>query len=175
MPDKQQLLATLRAEYNRWQPLLDGLNGEQAASALPDGLSVKDVTGHLHAWQQISVARLEAGAAGGEPVLPAWLGGLQPDVEENLERINATIHATYRDQPWPQVYETWRSGFLRLLDLAAAIPERDLFDAQRYAWLEGYSLADVLRGAYEHHHDEHYTPLITALRRQGWVEDSEGT
>ena len=167
MMSKEQLLADVRAEYERWQALLAGLNRAQAASPLPDGLSVKDVIGHLHAWQQISVARLEAVLEDREPVYPAWLGGLEPDREENLESINATIHAMYGGEPWPVVHELWLAGFALLLDLAAAVPQRDLFDAQRYAWLGGYAPADVLQGTYEHHHDEHYTPLAAALHERG--------
>jgi hypothetical protein len=145
MPDKELLLTTLRAEYGRWQALLAGFDEAQLTSrTLPAGLSIKDAIGHLHAWQQISIARMEAAAAGREPALPAWLGGLEPDEEENLEQINAAIHAAWRDQPWPLVYGAWSTGFQRLLDLGEAAPEGDLFDSQRYAWLGGRSLADVL-------------------------------
>jgi hypothetical protein len=174
MPDKEQLLAMLRAEYERWQTLLGSLDETQITSrTLPADLSIKDVVGHLHAWQQISLARLDAAIAGREPVLPSWLGGLEPDAEENLEQINAAIHAAWRDQPWPLVYGAWRTGFLRLLDLGAAIPESDLFDTRRYAWLDGYALADVLHGSYDHHHEEHYKPLAAWLRENG--ESNEGT
>jgi hypothetical protein len=107
-------------------------------------------------------------------VFPVWLGGLEPDAEENLEQINAAIHTAYRDQPWPLVYGAWRTGFLRLLDLGAATPEDDLFDSRRYAWLDGYSLADVLQGSYEHHHEEHYEPLVTWLRQHGGESEGAG-
>ena len=164
MPDKQQLLTTVRAEYDRWQTALNSLDEAQLTRrTLPADLSIKDVIAHLHAWQQISIARLEAAIAGREPVLPDWLEGRKPDSEENLEAINAAIRAVYFDQPWPLVYGAWRTGFLHFLDLAAAIPPSDLFDTRRYAWLNGYSLADVLQGSYEHHHDEHgehYATLI---------------
>lgn len=167
MPDKEQLLDLLRAEYNRWQNLLAGFDVTQLTSrTLPAGLSIKDVVGHLHAWQQISIARLEAAAANRDPLMPAWLNGLEPDAEENLEQINAAIHAAFLDQPWSQVYGAWRTGYLRLLDLAAALPPDDLFDARRFAWLHGYSPADVLHGSYEHHHDDHYEPLPAFLRQQ---------
>jgi hypothetical protein len=159
LPDKQQLLGTLRAEYDRWQALLAGLEEIQlAARTLPADLSVKDVVGHLHAWQQVSIARLAAVLENREPVYPAWLEGREPDAEENLEWINARIHATYRDDPWHTVHAAWQAGFLRLLELASAIPERDLFDARRYGWLAGSAPADVLLGTHEHH-VEHYEPL----------------
>lgn len=170
MPDKQHLLAMLRTEYERWQTLLAGLNEEQLGNrVLPAGLSIKDQIGHLHAWQQISIARLEAVVEEREPIMPAWLGDLAPDAHENLERINAWIHVHYRDEPWADVYAAWQSGFQRFLLLAAAIPEADLFDTGRYRWLGGYAPADVLQGSDEHH-DEHYVPLPGLLRQFGWIE-----
>lgn len=170
MPDKQHLLATLRAEYERWLALLAGLDEVQLATrALPAGLSIKDQIGHLHAWQQISIARLEAVVGDRAPTMPAWLGDLAPDAHENLERINAWIHVHYRDQAWADIYAAWQWGFQRFITLAAAIPEADLFDANRYTWLGGYAPADVLQGSYAHH-DEHYEPLPDLLSQLGWIE-----
>ena len=72
MPDKQHLLATLRTESERWQALLASLDEEQITTrTLPAGLSIKDQIGHLHAWQQISIARLEAvSTTGSQPCPP---------------------------------------------------------------------------------------------------------
>lgn len=171
MRDKEQLLAELRAEYERWQALLVRLDETQLTSrTLPADLSIKDVLGHLHAWQQISIARLKAVIEDRPPIYPAWLDGREPDAEENLEWINATIHALHRDASWSAVHEAWREGYQRLLELAAAIAESDLFDKQRYDWLGGYAPADVLQGTYEHHHDDHYAPLIALLRERGWMQ-----
>ena len=171
MDGKQELLAALRAEYDRWQVLFDGLDETQLTSrTLPAGLSIKDVVGHLHAWQQISIVRLRGVIEDRPPIYPIWLDGLEPDAEENLEQINAAIHALHRDASWTSVHEAWQEGYQRVLELAAAIAESDLFDKQRYDWLDGYAPADVLQGTYEHHHDEHYTPLLASLRELGWVE-----
>jgi hypothetical protein len=168
MPAKEQLLTRLRAEYDRWQAMLSSLPENQLTSrTLPADLSIKDVVGHLHAWQQISVARLEGVIENRAPIYPVWLGGLQPDAEENLEQINAAIHAAWLDQPWPLVYGAWRTGYLHLLDLAVAIPEDVMFDAARFAWLDGYAPADVLQGSYEHHRVEHFEPLVAWLREHG--------
>ena len=151
MNDKPSTIAALRDEFARWQAFLSGLSEAQATISQPDGLSIRDVAGHLHAWQQLSNARLEAGRRGGEPVYPTWCAGLFPDDEEHLEQFNATIHETYTRQPWPNVYEAWRDGFRRLLALGEALPETDLTDAAKYPWLRGYALIDVLQGTLEHH------------------------
>jgi hypothetical protein len=165
MSDKTQLISMLRNEFNRWEELLAGLSEAQiVARQLPANLSIKDVIAHLRAWQQRSIAQMEATRLDREPEYPEWSPGLDPESDEDLDRVNAWIHETYREQPWPSVYRDWREGFLRFLELGAAIPENDLFDAGRYAWLEDYPLYMVLQNSYEHHHGEHLEPLLDWLR-----------
>jgi len=167
MSDKKQIITMLREEFNRWEDLLFSLSEEQiTAPHLPSNLSIKDVTGHLRAWQQISVARLEAALLDKEPEFRGWPEGLDPDAHNNLEQINAWIHETYREQPWSSVYRDWREGFLRFLELGEAIPETELFDTGRYRWLEGDALSAVLTGSYEHH-EEHLESLVDWLRKHG--------
>lgn len=160
MSDKQDMLRLLEAAFNRWEALLNGLSEAQiAASRLPNGWSVKDLTAHVMAWQQLSFARLEASRRGGEPVFPAWLGGADPEAED-VDRVNARIYDLYREQLWPRVHEAWRNGFLKFLSLAREIPDTELVDREKYPWLNGHSLFDVLKGSYEHHHTDHFGALL---------------
>ncbi len=165
MTNKTQLITRLRDEFDRWEALLAGLSEAQiTARDLPAGLSIKDVVGHLRAWQQISIARMEAAQANREPVYEGWPAG-NPD-DQNHEKINAWIHETYRDQPWPSVHRAWREGFVRFLELSEAIPEQTLMTKGLYPWLGEYALAGVLEGSYDHHHEEHYEPLAAWLRER---------
>ena len=68
------------------------------APQLPSNWAVKDVIAHLRAWQQVSIARLEAALNNGEPEFPDWLAGLQPESEEHLEQFNVRIYEANRDQ-----------------------------------------------------------------------------
>lgn len=168
MNDKQQILTALQEEFSRWEELLASLSEEQVtAPQLPAGLSIKDVMAHLMAWQQVSIARLEAAQVDKEPVYPNWLEGLSPESEEDVDQFNARIQESYRRQPWVHVYQDWRSGFFSFLKLAKEIPENDLLDAQRYPWLDGYPLIAVLQGSHEHHHEDHLEPLLAWLREHG--------
>ena len=162
---KDHILAALREQFNSWEELLASLSEEQiTAPQLPSTLSIKDVIAHLRAWQQVSIARLEAALLDSEPKLPEWLAGLDPESEENRDRYNDWIYQAYHEQPWSSVHRIWREGFLRFLELGQAIPEDDLLAAGKYPWLEGYPLYAVLQGSYEHH-DEHLDPLL-AWHRQ---------
>jgi hypothetical protein len=167
MNDKKQMLSLLQDEFERWEKLLASLSEEQiTAPQLPAGLSIKDTIAHLMAWQQRSIARLEAAKLEREPVFPDWPAGLDPEVED-VDAINAWIYDTYRDEPWSSVYHLWQSGFLHLMELGQAIPEKDLLEAGKYPWLGEYTLLDVLQGWYEHHHQDHLEPLVERLRQHG--------
>ena len=151
---KDHILAALSEQFERWEALLAGLDPTQITNPnLPGGWSIKDVVAHLMAWQGRSVARVEAARAGGEPQMPAWLPGVDPEDYANTEPVNSWVYAAYRDTPWPEVYRLWREGFQRFLAAGAAIPERDLLDSSAYPWLDGYSLADVFLGSYDHHQE----------------------
>lgn len=164
MTDKAGLLGQLNEEFERWESLLARLNEQQrVAPELGGGWSVKDVLAHLMAWQQLSIARLEAARDDREPVLPDWTDGQDPEDYEQTDVFNGRIYDTYRDQPWAVVFLLWRDGFLRFMELGTAVPETDLFDTAKYPWLNGYALADVLEGSYGHHREEHREPLEALL------------
>src|SRR4030067_519964 len=97
-----------RCLSNHEEHLLASLSEEQiTAPHLPSNLSIKDVMAHLRAWQQVSIARLEAAQLNKEPVFPNWLSGLDPESEEDRDRFNARIYETYRQQPWSRVHQDW--------------------------------------------------------------------
>jgi hypothetical protein len=165
---KQQILRALKDEFNRWEELLEGLTIEQITDpVLPSGLSIKDVIGHLHAWQQRSIARMEAALDDDEPVFPLWPDDLNPDREEDTDKINAWLQSIYGVQPWGSVFPAWKAGFLEFVQLGEEMPEADMFDPEKYAWLQGHTAADVLLGSYEHHHIDHYEPIAAWLEEKG--------
>ena len=159
MSHRQKLLTTLREEFNRWEELLASMPEDQiTAPDLASNWSIKDVVAHLRAWQQVSIARVEAALLNNIPQLPTWLEGLDPESEDHLEEFNARIYAACSGQSWSVVYRAWREGFLRFLEIGEAIPEEQMLDPERHPWLKGYPLSAVLEGSYEHHH-EHFEAL----------------
>jgi hypothetical protein len=164
MTDRQELLSRVRAVFDSWQKLLAGICEEEiTAQPFPAGWSIKDVIAHLRAWQQISIAPLEAAVLNTTPVFPTWLAGFDPFfAEEHTDAFNARIYELTHDQPWSIVHRAWKDGYQRFLDLAEAIPEKEIFDAKRYEWLNGYPLSAVIEGSCEHH-QEHLEDLAPRL------------
>lgn len=157
---QEHILAALQEQFERWEELLASLSNEQIiAPYSPEYWSVKDDIAHLMAWQQRSIARLEAAVSDREPAYPQWTSAPDPDAEGITDQTNAWIYETYRTQPWSTVHQDWRAGFLRFLALGKGIAEKDLLDSSRYAWLEGYPLALTLLASYDHH-QEHLEKLL---------------
>ena len=71
---KEHILTALREQFDRWEELLASLSDEQiTAPHLMSDWSIKDVIAHLWAWQQISIARMEAAVLNREPEFPKWV------------------------------------------------------------------------------------------------------
>lgn len=165
---KRHILAALAEELQRWEAALAAMDEALLNTPLtPSYFSTKDAIAHLMAWQQRTIARVEAALHDREPIMPRWLADAEPEDEDATDRINAWIYETYHDQPWPRVHQEWRAGFQRLLDAAEGVAERDLLDATRYPWLQRYPLVLILIATYDHH-QEHFEEL------QAWLNNRSG-
>jgi hypothetical protein len=163
---KEHILAALREQLTRWVDLLASLSEAQITAPHFDlGWSIKDVIAHLWAWQQISIARMEAGALNREPLYPQWIMNLGEDWEENADRVNALTFERYHEGPWSETYQNWKNEFLRFVELGKEFSEKDLLDGDNYPWLKGYSLAFILVASYDHH-QEHFEKLMNWMRER---------
>jgi hypothetical protein len=73
MADKSQILARLKQVFILWQDLLASLDEAQMTTPLtPSDWTVKDIVAHMWAWQQGSVARMEAALQDRQPAYPDW-------------------------------------------------------------------------------------------------------
>ena len=163
---KEHILEAMEEQFDLWEELVAEMSDEQVSIALiPSYWSIKDNIAHLMAWQQRSIAKVEAFSFTGEPAFPKWLPGVDPGSEDSTSAINDWIYKTYRELKWSKVHQDWREGYQRLLDSADRIDEKDLLDSDRTPWLKGYSLADVLLGSYSHH-QEHLEELLICLEER---------
>lgn len=151
---KKHILAALSEEFEQWEGVLARLDHRQIAAVHPDDhRSIKDDLAHLWAWQQRTIARVEAAVFDRQPVFPSWPDEIDLTAGDAINLANDWIFETYREKPWLEVYQNWRAGFLRLQDLAEQVAERDMLDGERYPWLNENSLAVFLLGTYDHHQE----------------------
>lgn len=162
---KEHILAAMREQFERWEELLASLGEEQITAPRFDlDWSIKDVMAHLWAWQQISVARVEAGVLNTEPEFPKWIVESSEDWEENADRTNAATFERCHNKPWSEIHRIWSDGYSRLLEAGDKIPEPNLLASGLYPWLGPYSLAFILVASYDHH-QEHFDKLAARMAK----------
>jgi hypothetical protein len=161
---KGHILTALKEQFDAWEALLRGMSEEQITTPLlPSHWSCKDDMAHLWAWQQRSIARVEAAASNREPEFPKWPPELDPNSDDAIEPLNTWIYKTHRDLPWSTVYADWKKGFLQFLELGEKVPEKDLLDSGKYPWMNERPLAFILLSSYDHH-QEHYENLFAWMK-----------
>ncbi len=159
---KVHILLAMQEVFETWDEKLSLLKEEQITKPLGNSdWTIKDTVAHLCAWQQRTLARVEAAAENRDPIMPGWVNALNFN-QMDADAINAWIFESNRDKPWNEIYQNWKNVFQSLLDTAARVDERDMLDAERYAWLKEYSLAHFLLSSYDHH-VEHNEMLEEAI------------
>ena len=118
MSMKEHILASLREQFNSWEEVLASLSDDQIVTPRFDfDWSIKDVIAHLWAWQQISIARMEAAVQDREPEFPEWIVNSVEDWEENADKVNAVTFERQHNKPWNEIHQNWRGEFIRLLEV----------------------------------------------------------
>ena len=156
--NKDDLLDLIHAGRSRWESALAQLSPEQmTAPALFDGWSVKDLVAHVGAWERTAAA-----------VFAALLSGQAPDFELDeiaLDAFNARFFAEHHDQSLGEVMAGEQAAchsFFRLVEDAS---EADLFDSNRFAWMQGAPFAEWVGANTFEHYDEHLADFSAWLGR----------
>lgn len=156
--NKAELLATMQGGYAAFEALLAPLSEKQLTTPGVNGdWTIKDILVHLATWQRRMALRLEALARNDET------NPNQPPIktDEEMNRFNDETFAANQARPLNLVWSDFRSAYQRLLESTRAMNESDLFDKQRYTWLEGSALWENIAGNSFAHYEEH-TPMIEA-------------
>jgi hypothetical protein len=164
MSKNESILTYLEKELTEWESLLSNLNEYHLLQEPVYGTwTVKDVLAHLYEWQRVSISRLKAGIQNSIPEFPDWFIR-DPESEKERDELNRLIYNKWENKSWNDVYGSWKNGFKELIELSKKINSDDLNDKEKFKWLDGYSLNDVLEHSYIHHHEDHLLPIIQILK-----------
>lgn len=154
IPPKNELLAIVDREKAYWDSLIDGVPFDQMTNVpIEADWTFRDVTAHLLAWREWGLARLDAIARNQplpKPPYPAAFG-------DDVDQINAWFHEQYRNRSAEDVTSAFSAAFDRLKDALSRFSEADLADPDKFPYLEGNSLGQLIADGrfFDHIHDEH--------------------
>ena len=148
--NKTKLLNEMRDGYAAFENLLAPLSETQVTTAGVNGeWSIKDILAHLAAWQKRTLNRLDAAVRNEKPSIP----GLTSD--EEMHRLNDQFYQENKARPLTDVLTDFRTTYSQILDVIQAAPEEVLIDPQRFTWLDGAALWELVAGNTYEHYQEH--------------------
>lgn len=159
-PNKSALLEQIDREQAFWQQLLAEIGERRMLESGATGdWTFKDVVAHLNGWRSITLAHLDAAQQGRAPAAPPWPADLDQDDDADLDKINDWFYRASQDYALQAVLDEYSASFQHMRDAVTALSDRELTERNRYPWLEGYALGDVITSTFGHLHEEHEPAL----------------
>lgn len=152
---RAELLEKMQSSYAMFEALLAPLSETQLTTPGVNGeWTIKDILAHIMIWQKRMIVRLEAVVRNEEP-------RLQPAIntEEEMHQFNADTFVSNRSRPLGEIQADFRASARQLLTSVEAVSENDLFNPQRFAWMDGEPLWKNVGGNSFWHYEEH-APMI---------------
>ena len=158
--DKASILDELRSKYAALEAILAPLDKAQMTTpGVIGNWSIKDILAHITAWQHRLLTWLHAARHNQKPTISG------PDSEEEMDRLNEQFYQENKSRPLADVLGNFRSSYLQIMEAVQAIPEEDLIDPHRFAWLNGDSLRQLVAGDTYDHYQEHQQQIEEWLAR----------
>lgn len=154
--DRRELMQKMQTSRDRLDAALFGLrDGAMLAPDLENGWSIKDLLAHLAFWEK-RVGDIYLGLVMGDIVMLEGMG-------LTVDALNVRAYEQSRLMSLAQVRENEAWAYHALRRLAAAAPEKHLFDPHCFAWTEGRPFVEwIVNNTYKHY-DAHL-PMLMALR-----------
>jgi hypothetical protein len=148
--NKAQLLDEMNTGYAAFENMLAPLDEkEMNTSGVNGDWSIKDILAHLAAWQRYLVIRLQAAARNEEPAVH----GLVDD--EDTDKMNAHFYEENKSRPLAEVLADFHTTYRQVVEAVQALSNEDLFEPQRFSWMKGNALWELVPGNTYEHYQEH--------------------
>ena len=145
---KADLIQKIESEWDNLQAALDGLSEEQMHQRGVVGeWTIKDVLVHITAWQSRLITTLFKAEKGVTPETTE--GG------KTVDQMNERFYQEMKDRSFDQVWDDLDSSYHQLLSRLQGWKEKDLFDPQRFKWMEGEPFVSYIAGDSYEHYAEH--------------------
>lgn len=153
-PTTDDITQAIDQEQAAWRALVAEVGEERMLEPGPMGeWTFKDLAAHLTGWRERSLRFLEFATRGEPQPPPPWPAELKDDVDA----INEWIYTQNHHRSLEAVLADADVSFERLSTAVQALPADELWDRQRFSWLKGAALGEVIvdRSFFGHFPEEH--------------------
>lgn len=140
---KPALLVEINREREKLNALLDRLKPRQMTrpGATKAGWSVKEILGHVVAWQQLNLEWHSTEMRGESPEVPAPGYGWG-----DVRKLNEKIYRKCHRKSLNDVLNEFESYHRAMIDLMGEVSDRDFVSVGRYSWTgPTWTLSDYVR------------------------------
>lgn len=150
MPTLQEILIQILNEHNRLLRLIAKVPEEQRETpVLPGSWSVKTTLAHIAAWEQLTLARVEAVRTGQTPDIPP-IGSPQ-----QIDAYNEDLKTRAEQRSYADVHEDFERTHKKLLEYVSTMDE-SLFKREiRAAWSKRRPVWELIGANTCWHYPEH--------------------
>jgi hypothetical protein len=150
--NKAELLANIRTGRQQLEFALARWSEEQMlVPVLHGGWTIKDLIAHFGFWEGRVVTLYGQLSRGEEPAAD----------EPPLDELNAQAYRQNRAGTLDEVQREERAAYTQLMALTANASDDDLFNPQRFAWIQGKPFVEWIENNTYGHYAEHATDLET--------------
>ena len=158
---KATLFDKVSSGYNAFEKLLSPLT--QAQMLVPEvngGWSIKDNIAHITSWHQRLLELLQAAEQRRPPAkIPETLD------DATVDQINEHFYQENKSLTLDVVLQRFRTSYIQVIATIQVLSDEDFTDTQRFAWLEGTLLWQVVKDNTYGHYQEH-AEIIQAWLKQ---------
>jgi hypothetical protein len=156
---KATLLVDATKERDALSAMLGRMSREQLLWPGAYGWSAKDHVAHLAEWERLFFGWYDTGARGEDPPVPA-----EGYTWATIDALNHAIYERHRDEQLEHVIADWPDTSRRLITLAQATSEADLFTPGRFAWTGRGTLASFVYECGPNHYRWSATEIKRGLK-----------
>jgi hypothetical protein len=155
--DKEELLRTITTAQSELAQLVERISDDRLLEPAMGDWNGKDILAHMAWWHDHSVDVIEGLRAGRQPYD-------ETDTAYTTDALNERVYREHLEDPPEVTRAAFNQSFDRLLASMEPLTDSDLFGANRWPWLGGEALAEMVLWDTSRHYEAHLEPLARLAR-----------
>lgn len=146
--EKSELIRSIREAHQRMAAAIEDISDVQLLEPAMDGWTGKDLVAHMAWWHDHSARVIEELRAGRQPYD-------RTDPANAMDALNDRVRREHIDDAPATTRRAFRESFTRLLAALEPASHEELFARDRWPWLEGEALVEMILWDSSRHYDAH--------------------